>query len=190
MKNLSYIFILFFISGCVSSGKSHTTLSNSPETLNDLKGYRSKEEIEAFRYAWEELPKERQIKLAYHLLNDTNGLTVYRGTQLLIKNGKEEDCFHALARIIAEGKDKTHLNGRMGWDWVHNDDKNLMSRMMKGILNFLNENYSSYSLEEKKRILSFFNLMGYTGDYDKQRVQDQIDFIIKNHFSNEKKEEK
>jgi hypothetical protein len=180
MKNLSCILILFLTFGCVSS---EPTLSNTPETLNDLKEYRSKKELDAFRYAWEELPKERQVKLAYHLLQDSNGLTVYRGTQLLIKNGKEEDCFHALARLIAEGKDKTDLKGRMGWDWVHSYDDKLMGRMMKGILTYMNDNYSSYSLNQKKNILSFFKKIGYTGDYDKQRIQKQIDLVIKNKFS-------
>ena len=77
---------------------------------DDLTIYRSKEEIAAFQYAWQ-LPKERQISLAHHLLEDENGLAVYRGSQLLIKNGKESDSFPALARLIAEGKDK---KGRRG----------------------------------------------------------------------------
>lgn len=184
MKNQCSILLLFLIFGCSTPESSHITLSNSPETLNDLKVYRSKkEEVEAFRYAWEELPKERQIQLAYHLLQDTNGLTVYRGTQLLIKNGREEDCFQSLARLIAEGKDKTDLKGRMGWDWVHSDDKKLMGRMMQGILTYMNNNYSSYSINQKKKVLSFFRMIGYTGDYDKKRVQDQIDLVIKNKFS-------
>lgn len=140
---------------------------------DDLTIYRSKEEIKAFEYAWQ-LPKERQISLAQHLLKDENGLTVYRGSQLLIKNGKESDSFPALALLIAEGKDKTHLNGRMGYDWVHSDDETLATRMVIGILIYLNENYMSYKADEKERILTFFQGMGYQGKYDKFNVQELI----------------
>ena len=172
MKNLSIILILFFISGCVTSTPS---LPNDPETLKDLKVYNSKKELAAFRYAWEELPQERQVKLAYHLLESSNGITVYRGAQLLIKNGKEEPCFDALAKLIADGKDMTDLKGRMGYDWIHSDDRNLFPRMMMGILTSLNSNYSSYSSEQKQRVLLFFKKLGYTGDYNKQKVQQFVD---------------
>lgn len=195
MKNIFYILVLFSAFGCVNPSvnkrpsplPSYINLSKSPETLNDLKVYRSKKKLDAFSYAWEELPKERQIKLAYHLLNDKNGLTVYRGTQLLIKNGREKDCFPALAGLIAEGKDKTELKGRMGWDWLHSEDETLMPRMMEGILTFMNENYSSYSPDEKKNILYFFKSIGYNGDYDKQRIQKLIDSVTKKMLNQSKK---
>ncbi len=143
---------------------------------DDLKIFLSKEDPDGIKYAFS-LPENRQIELAHLLLNDENGIIVYRGSQLLIKNGREQESFSALARIIVEGKGNTHLKGRLGYDWVHSDDSTLFQRMMIGIMGSMNANYSSYQPSEQEISLSFFQRMGYQGNYNKGAIEAHIETL-------------
>lgn len=137
---------------------------------NDFDTFISKEDSEAIMYAWS-LPKERQIELARLLLQHENGRIVYRGSQLLIKNGMEGETFAPLARIIVEGKSKTDLKGRLGYDWQHSDDATLFLRMMLGIMQSMHKNYAHYDASQQQIALRVFKKMGYKGAYNRKKIE-------------------
>lgn len=158
---LLYILLTFSISQVIAN--------------DDLGEVLSLETSDAYAYA-HQLPKDRQLKLAYRLLEEQSGMIVYLGTQILIKHGKEKDTFSPLVKLIAEGKDKTDLNGRMGYDWLHIDGNNLWSSMTIGIMEHMNNNYYSYDSGQQKRFLYYFKgMMKYEGDYNKDSVNKSID---------------
>lgn len=195
MKKIRYFpLIMFYITICIhvpvcligSEAMDGTdprdpeiALSRSAEAKSDLSAFQSMASFAESDEYLRSLPLERRLNLAHDLLNDSDGKAVYLGCQILIINGNESETFGPLARLIAEGKDKTDLNGRMGYDWAHMDDDNLPLRMMMGMLRSLNSNYLTYGNDERARALSVFNNMGHVGNYDQQLIE----VIIDNSFA-------
>ncbi len=125
------------------------------------------------------LPEEKMVDVARRLLSDIDPLVSYIAAGILIRNGFEEETIPIVTDIILSGKDKSHLNSRLGYDWVHSDDENLAARMIVKILEYINQHYKGLKPDEKKIAAEFFHQMGLYGEYSYKKA----DLLIKKYKS-------
>lgn len=100
----------------------------------------------------EALPLKQRLSVARAIVNDPDANIGYLGANILISYGYARDAVPALAAILASGRDQTQLNGRFGYDWLHNDDHSLFMRLMIRINRYLLASLSKYTGEERKRV--------------------------------------
>lgn len=83
-----------------------------------------------------QLPTGRQLTVAREMIKDDDILTAYMGAGLMVRAGREEEAIPVLVRIVAMGGNAPDgpLRGRMGYDWVHDDDPELAKRLIEGMI--------------------------------------------------------
>ncbi len=116
------------------------------------------------------LPDDKRVDVAHRLLNDEDTLLSYISAGILFRNGFEEEAVPVIAAIILSGKDKSSLNNRLGYDWVHSDDESLAVRRVVRILEYINHHYKDLQPNEKKRAIEFFKQMGLPGEYSNEKA--------------------
>ena len=116
------------------------------------------------------LPRDKMVDVARRLLNDEDTLLSYICAGILFRNGFEEEAIPVIAAIILSGKDKSSLNNRLGYDWVHSDDENLAARIIIRILEYINHHYNDLQPNEKKRAKEFFQQLGLLGEYSNEKA--------------------
>ncbi|MHC4269686.1 MAG: hypothetical protein ACYSWS_02595 [Planctomycetota bacterium] len=125
------------------------------------------------------LPVDKRVDVAHRLLNDEDTLLSYISAGILFRNGFEEEAVRVIAAIILTGKDKSHLNNRLGYDWVHSDDESLAVRIVVRILEYIKHHFKDLQPDEKKRATEFFQQVGLTGEYSNEKA----DLLINNYKS-------
>ncbi|MEN8220404.1 MAG: hypothetical protein ABFS56_29465 [Pseudomonadota bacterium] len=107
------------------------------------------------------LPKPDGIYLAKRLRNHTDGKVAYAAANIFIRYGYKEKAVPILARLIVSGRDKTDLQGRMGYDWLHLYGDKFATEMSQKVLVYMLENLGQYrKTEEIKRIHKFYLSVG------------------------------
>ena len=107
--------------------------------------------VEAVEYL-QGLPLKQQLSVARATVNDPDANIGYLVANILIAHGYAGDAVSALAGILVSGRAETQLNGRFGYDWVHNDDDTLVLRLLIMIHRYLLANLSKYTGEERRRV--------------------------------------
>ncbi len=125
------------------------------------------------------LPDNKMVDVAHRLLNDEDTLLSYICAGILFRNGFEEEAVPVIAAIILNGKDKSSLNNRLGYDWVHSDDESLAERIVVRILEYIKHHFKDLQSDEKKRATGFFQQLGLSGEYS----NDKADLLISKHKS-------
>jgi HEAT repeat protein len=103
------------------------------------------------------LPEARGLQVARAMMEDPDTVIAYTGCGFLIRAGFEEETVPVLARIVATGGHDSELGGRIGWDWLHGGDSELMARMMVRIRGYLRANLDGFSPDERTRIRGFLD---------------------------------
>ena len=116
------------------------------------------------------LPDDKMLDVAHRLLNDEDTILSYICAGILFRNGFEEEAIPVIAAIILSGEDKSSLNNRLGYDWVHSDDESLAARIIIRILEYINHHYKDLQPDEKKRAKEFFKRMGLPGEYSNEKA--------------------
>jgi len=116
------------------------------------------------------LPVDKRVDVAHRLLNDKNTLLSYISAGILFRNGFEEEAIPVIATIILSGKDKSDLNNRLGYDWVHNDDESLAIRIVVGILEYIKNHFKDLQPDEQERATDFFQQLGFSGEYSNEKA--------------------
>ncbi len=121
------------------------------------------------------LPHDKMVDVAHRLLNDEDTLLSYISAGILFRNGFEEEAIPVFAAIILSGKDKSILNNRLGYDWIHSDDESLAARIIVKILEYINHHYKDLQPNEKTRAKEFFKQLGLLGEYSNEKADLLID---------------
>ena len=100
----------------------------------------------------EGLPRADRAEVARVIAADPNARVGYAGTYVLIEEGYIDEAVPPLAAMIVSGRDRTHLNGRMGYDWLHHDDDTVFPRMMIKISRYLLSHLEEYGAEDRRRV--------------------------------------
>ncbi len=102
------------------------------------------------------LPNDKMVDVAHRLLNDKDTLLSYISAGILFRNGFEEEAIPFIAAIIRSGKDKSHQNNRLGYDWARSDDESLAVRIVARVLEYIKYHFKDLQHDEKKRAIEFF----------------------------------
>ena len=94
----------------------------------------------------------QQLQVARAVLHDDDARIGYFGANTLIEHGRARQAVPGLAAIIASGRNETQLGGRMGYDWVHNDDEGRLLRMAIMINRFFLANLTRYNGDQRARV--------------------------------------
>ena len=125
------------------------------------------------------LPEDKMLDVVHRLLNDEDTILSYICAGILFRNGFEEEAVTVIATIILSGKDKSSLNNRLGYDWVHSDDESLAARIIIRILEYIKHHFKDLQPDEKKRATEFFQQVGLAGEYSNEKA----DLLINNYKS-------
>jgi hypothetical protein len=97
------------------------------------------------------LPPARRHSLARSLLDDVDPAVAYVAAGSLARDGDLDQAIPVFARILVRGQDETALRGRMGYDWIHDDDDGLAERITRALAEHLRAHLESYSTAERRR---------------------------------------
>ena len=75
--------------------------------------------------------------------------------------------------MIVSGRAQTQLNGRMGYDWAHDDDDTLAMRMMLRISRHLVAHLDGYDADERRNAQMF--LVGPRAPFTAEAARRRID---------------
>ena len=123
-------------------------------TREDLACFRdasSEERWDLFR----RLPAPRRETLARSLLDDADPLVAYIAAGSLARDGRLGEAVPVFARILVRGEGETALAGRMGYDWIHDDDATLADRILRELGRYLQSHLDDYSPSERERAERF-----------------------------------
>ena len=123
-------------------------------TQDDLARFRdasSEERWDLFR----RLPTPRRNALARSLLEDPDPLVAYIAAGSLARDGHIDEAVPVFARILVRGEAETSLHGRMGYDWIHDDDPTLADRILSALGIYLRDHLDDYSGSERARAEAF-----------------------------------
>jgi hypothetical protein len=124
---------------------------DAPEaTDRDLANFRSASPDERWQ-AFRRLPAPRGNALARALLDDSDPGAAYVAAGWLARQGNLDEAVPVYARILVRGENETALHGRMGYDWIHDDDDTLAQRILEALSRHLREHLSDYSATERRR---------------------------------------
>jgi len=131
--------------------------------VDDESGDPTREDLACFRGApmeerWDffrRLTAPRRESLARSLLDDEDPLVAYIAAGSLARDGYVDEAVPAFARILVRGESKTALKGRMGYDWIHDDDATLAERILHALHHHLRDHLSDYSASERARAKRF-----------------------------------
>ncbi len=113
------------------------------------------------------LPEARRISLGRKLMKQKDPMIAYYGCGVLIRNRLEDEAIPRLSEMLIDGTNEKVFNRRMGYDWLHDDEKAFV-RITTKMLNYLNANYAKYGDEKKKAIRTVFTQMGMEGEYNQK----------------------
>ena len=86
-----------------------------------------------------------------------DGKAAYAAANAFIQQNELEKAVPIIADIITSGRDKTDLNGRMGYDWLHMYDDSFFLKIHTETLNYMLKNLENYNnLEQLQRIDSYY----------------------------------
>lgn len=102
-------------------------------------------------HALRHLPTPRSEALARELLNDPDPGVAYVAAGWLAHQGNLDEAVPVYARILVRGENETALHGRMGYDWIHDDDETLAERILEALGRHLSEHLDDYSAPERSR---------------------------------------
>jgi hypothetical protein len=97
------------------------------------------------------LPAARRHSLARSLLDDADPAVAYVAAGSLARDGDLDQAVPVFARILVRGQDETALRGRMGYDWIHDDDDTLAERITHALAEHLRAHLDEYSAGERRR---------------------------------------
>ena len=128
----------------------------------------TREDLACFRDASSEgrwdffrrLPAPRRESLARSLLDDEDPLVAYIAAGSLARDGYVDEAAPVFARILVRGEGETALEGRMGYDWIHDDDATLADRILHAMRQHLRSHLNDYSPRERDRAESFLREQG------------------------------
>jgi hypothetical protein len=147
-----------------SAEESETTRPqpDAPESADqDLANFRRASPEQRW-HAFRRLPASRGNALARALLGDSDPSVAYVAAGWLARQGYLEEAVPVYARIFVRGENETSLQGRMGYDWIHDDDDTLAQRILEALGQHLREHLDDYSAPERRRAEVF--LRGRIGD--------------------------
>ncbi len=116
------------------------------------------------------LPEDKRVDVARRLLDHEDTLLSYISAGILFMNGFEKEAVPVFTAIILSGKDKSHLNNRLGYDWIHNDDESLAVKTVVRILEYIKQHFKDLQVDEKKRATEFFHQLGLSGEYSDEKA--------------------
>lgn len=135
---------------------SQVQIKVKPKIMQNFrKKYDNGEDYTQYLY---ELPKKDSLAMAQILQNDPDGLIAYAAANLFIRNNKKEEAVSIIASLIASGRDKTDLKGRMGYDWVHEYGQEFTDKFYHQSLTYLLKNLGQYKNDEKERVQTAIQL--------------------------------
>jgi hypothetical protein len=124
---------------------------DAPEAADrDLANFRSASPDERW-HALRRLPAPRGNALARALLDDSDPGVAYVAAGWLARQGYLEEAVPVYARIFVRGENETSLHGRMGYDWIHDDDDTLAQRILEALSQHLRKHLDDYSATERRR---------------------------------------
>jgi hypothetical protein len=124
---------------------------DAPEAADqDLADFRRASPEERWR-AFRRLPAPRGNALARALLGDPDPSVAYVAAGWLARQGHLDEAVPVYARIFVRGENETSLHGRMGYDWIHDDDETLALRILEALGQHLREHLDDYSAPERSR---------------------------------------
>jgi hypothetical protein len=97
------------------------------------------------------LPDARRRSLARSLLDAPDPAVAYVAAGSLAREGDIEEAVPVFARILVRGEDETVLQGRMGYDWIHDDDETLAERITDALARHLRAHLHEYTPAERER---------------------------------------
>jgi hypothetical protein len=97
------------------------------------------------------LPEARRRALARALLGDADPAVAYLAAGSLAREGRLDEAVPVFARILVRGEDRAALAGRMGYDWIHDDDETLAQRITAALARHLRDHLHEYSPAERER---------------------------------------
>ncbi len=111
-------------------------------------------------HALRRLPAPRGNALARALLGDPDPSVAYIAAGWLARRGYLEEAVPVYARIFVRGENETSLQGRMGYDWIHDDDETLAQRILEALSQHLSDHLDDYSAPERRRAEVFLRQRG------------------------------
>jgi len=106
------------------------------------------------------LPAPRGNALARALLDDSDPGVAYVAAGWLARQGYLDEAVPVYARIYVRGENETALHGRMGYDWIHDDDDTLAERILEALSQHLRGHLNDYSTPERRRAEVFLRERG------------------------------
>jgi hypothetical protein len=135
----------------VESSESARPRLNASEVAElDLESFRTASPDERWR-ALRRLPASRGNTLARALLHDSDPGVAYVAAGWLARQGDLDDAVPVYARILVRGENETALHGRMGYDWIHDDDDTRAQRILEALSQHLRRHLNDYSATEQLR---------------------------------------
>lgn len=145
----------------------------SAETKEFLRLHQNEEAGPYFR----KLSDAKQVLIAKELLSHKDGRLAYFAATTVYRSGDVDSAMKTFADILATGRDKTDLNGRMGYDWIHSDDPR-DGLIFSFILKYVAEHVEDYKDEEqRKRLDAFLTTAGISSPPTKEelkRIRDKL----------------
>jgi hypothetical protein len=135
-----------------SASWSEAGRAPAPEETTDPRDDLERFRAEAGEERWDvfrRLPAERRQSLARSLLDDAAVAYVVAGS--LAREGDLDEAVPVFARILVRGEDQTALHGRMGYDWIHDDDDALAGRILEALGRHLRTHLDEYTPSERAR---------------------------------------
>jgi hypothetical protein len=123
-------------------------------TYEDLACFRSASPEERWDF-FRRLPASRRERIARSLLDDEDPLVAYIAAGSLARDGYVDEAVPVFARILVRGESETALEGRMGYDWIHDDDATLADRILHALGQHLRAHLNDYSPKERARAERF-----------------------------------
>ena len=111
-------------------------------------------------HALRRLPTPRGNALARALLDDPDPSIAYIAAGWLARQGSLDEAVPVYARILVRGENETALHGRMGYDWIHDDDDTLAERILEELSQHLRGHLNDYSAPERRRAEIFLRQRG------------------------------
>jgi hypothetical protein len=97
------------------------------------------------------LPEARRRGLAQVLLDDVDPAVAYVAASSLAREGHLDEAVPVFARILVSGQNESALHGRMGYDWIHDDDETLAERVIDALARHLRAHLHEYTPAERAR---------------------------------------
>ncbi len=145
---LAWLLAVALVPACKESAAQNT---NVDKFLQVARPSSKEPNIEGGKRFLQSLPAAEQRVVGRLLLTNSSALVAYAGASVLIERGEEDRAIPTLATFVVNGTNDTLFQGRMGYEWVHDDDEERAARVLLKICGHLLDSWKKQNETERKR---------------------------------------